>query len=127
MKANNLLTAAIVSGSLGMAPVFVQAGGDDWRGKAERFGYEERGYRSGDAGSLAPHTGEKEMMTQSEGKQLEEALVQKGYDPGPADGVIDDDTRAAIQEFQDDHQLAATGIIDQKTGELLGVVVFESA
>lgn len=32
MKANNLLTAAIVSGSLGMAPVFVQAGGDDWRG-----------------------------------------------------------------------------------------------
>lgn len=44
MKANNLLTAAIVSGSLGMAPVFVQAGGDDWRGKPERFGYEERGY-----------------------------------------------------------------------------------
>lgn len=59
--------------------------------------------------------------------QVEKALVKKGYDPGPADGVIDDDTRAAIQEFQDDHQLAATGIIDQKTGELLGVVVFESA
>ena len=129
MKANNLLTAAIVSGSLGMVPVFVQAGGDDWRGKPERFGYEERGYepRSGDASSLAPHIGDKEMMTESEGMQVEKALVQKGYDPGPADGVIDDDTRAAIQEFQDDHQLAATGIIDQETGELLGVVVFESA
>jgi peptidoglycan hydrolase-like protein with peptidoglycan-binding domain len=41
--------------------------------------------------------------------------------------MIDNDTRAAIQEFQDDHQLAVTGIIDQKTGELLRVVVFESA
>jgi hypothetical protein len=72
-----------------MVPVFVQAGGDDWRGKPERFGYEERGYepRSGDASSLAPHIGDKEMMTESEGMQVEKALVQKGYDPGPADGA----------------------------------------
>lgn len=43
------------------------------------------------------------------------------------DGMIDSDTRAAIQEFQDDHQLAATGVIDPKTGELPGIVVFESS
>lgn len=47
-----------------------------------------------------PHIGDKEMMTESEGMQVEEALVQKGYDPGLADGVIDDDTRAAIQSFR---------------------------
>jgi peptidoglycan hydrolase-like protein with peptidoglycan-binding domain len=67
------------------------------------------------------------MMTESDALRLEEALAQRGYDPGPVDGMIDNDTRAAIQEFQDDHQLAVTGIIDQKTGELLRVVVFESA
>ena len=39
--------------------------------------------------------------------------------------MIDSDT-AAIQKFQDDHQLAA-GVIDPKTGELSGIVVFESS
>jgi carboxyl-terminal processing protease len=67
------------------------------------------------------------MLTESDAMRLEEALVQRGYDPGPVDGMIDEKTRAAIQEFQNDHQLAATGIVDQETGELLGVIVFESA
>jgi len=135
MKVNqSLLTAVIVGGSLGVAPGLVQADGESWRHdepRAESFGYEPEGFkpRSGDDSALAPHIGDsdQEMMTESDALILEEALVQKGYDPGPVDGLIDDDTRAAIQEFQDDHQLAATGIIDKKTGELLGVVVFEMA
>jgi hypothetical protein len=122
----SLLTAAIITGSLGMAPGLVQADGDNWRSgepRAERSGFP----RSGDDSSLAPHIGdsEQEMMTESDAMRLEEALVQRGYDPGSVDGMIDNDTRAAIQEFQDDHQLAVTGIIDEKTGELLGV--FESS
>jgi hypothetical protein len=124
----SLLSAVIVSGFLGMAPGLAQAGGDHWRTDEPRA---ERGYqpRSGDDSALAPHIGDSdwEMMTESDALRLEEALAQRGYDPGSVDGMIDDGTRAAIQEFQDDHQLAVTGIIDQKTGELLGVVVFESA
>ena len=130
MKVNkSLLTAAIITGSLGMAPGLIQADGDKWRydePRAEGPAYQPR---SGDDSSLAPHIGdsEQEMMTESDAMRLEEALVQRGYDPGSVDGMIDNDTRAAIQEFQDDHQLAVTGIIDEKTGELLGVVVFESS
>jgi putative peptidoglycan binding protein len=129
MKLNkSLLTAVIVGSSLGMAPGLVQADGDKWRYDEPRA---ERGFepRAGDDSSLPPHIGDSdyEMMTESDALKLEKALVQRGYDPGAVDGVIDKDTRAAIQKFQDDHQLAATGIIDHKTGELLGAVVFESS
>jgi len=123
----SLFSAAIVAGSLGIAPGLLQAGGEEWRHDEPRAeGYEPR---AGDDSALAPRIGDpaQEMMTESDIMRLEEALVQSGYDPGPVDGVIDDETRAAIQQFQDDHQLAATGIIDQKTGELLGIAVFESA
>jgi hypothetical protein len=129
MKVNkSLLTAVIVGSSLGMAPGLIQADSDRWRYEEPRA---ERGFepRAGDDSSLPPHIGDSdyEMMTESDALKLEEALVQRGYDPGALDGVIDKDTRRAIEEFQDDHRLAATGIIDQKTGELLGAVVFESS
>jgi hypothetical protein len=58
---------------------FVQAGGYDCRDETERFGYLRASFepRSGDASSLAPHIGDKEMMTEGEAMQLEEAVVQK--------------------------------------------------
>jgi hypothetical protein len=50
---------------------------------------------------------------------VEEALAGKGYDPGAVDGMIDSDTRAAIREFQSDHDLAVTGSIDRATEDML--------
>jgi hypothetical protein len=123
----SFLTAAIITGSLGIGPGLLQAGGDHRRYDEPRAeGFQPR---AGDDSALAPHIGDPdhEMLTESDAMRLEEALVQRGYDPGPVDGMIDEKTRAAIQEFQNDHQLAATGIVDQETGELLGVIVFESA
>ncbi len=54
-------------------------------------------------------------------------LVHGGYDPGVIDGLTDDQTRAAISEFQSDHALVATGIGDPETGELLGIVISQSS
>jgi hypothetical protein len=127
MKLKTLLTGIIVSGSLGMAPGLAQADGDSWRYDEHRAeGFQPR---SGDDSALAPHIGDPlpNEMTESDAMQVEEALAQRGYDPGAVDGLIDDNSRAAIREFQDDHQLAVTGIIDPETGERLGVVVFESS
>lgn len=129
MKVNkSLLTAAIITGSLAIGPGLLQAGGDDWRydDQPRAEGFQPR---AGDDSALPPFTGDPdhEMMTESDVMRLEEALAQRGYDPGRVDGVIDNETRAAIQEFQDDHELAATGIIDEETGELLGIVVSESS
>ena len=64
-------------------------------------------------------------MSQDEKIDMEQALADSGYDPGPIDGVIDDQTRDALREFQEDHALVATGIVDPATGELLGVVISE--
>jgi carboxyl-terminal processing protease len=49
------------------------------------------------------------------------ALQSEGYDPGRADGVMDENTRAAIRDFQRDNNLVVTGSVDEKTASLLGV------
>ncbi len=62
-------------------------------------------------------------MSQDDKVGMEQALADSGYDPGPVDGVIDDQTRDALREFQEDRELVATGIVDRETRELLGVVI----
>jgi len=42
-------------------------------------------------------------------RKLQRALVARGYDPGAADGVLGDQTRAAIKRYQSDHGWPATG------------------
>lgn len=42
-------------------------------------------------------------------KELQEALVEFGYDPGPPDGLMGPKTREAIIAFQKDHDLAVDG------------------
>jgi len=46
-------------------------------------------------------------------------LKDQGYDPGPADGVIGDQSRTAISNFQRDHGLKVTGKLDRKTTSTL--------
>jgi hypothetical protein len=43
---------------------------------------------------------------------VQEELLEEGYNPGPADGVMGSRTRSAIAEYQDDHGLAVTGTIN---------------
>jgi hypothetical protein len=48
-------------------------------------------------------------------REIQRALAELGYDPGPIDGVPGSRTRAAIQRFQADHGLVADGIVGRKT------------
>ena len=52
---------------------------------------------------------------------LQAALQSEGYDPGRADGVMDENTRAAIRDFQRDNNLVVTGSVDEKTASVLGM------
>jgi peptidoglycan hydrolase-like protein with peptidoglycan-binding domain len=54
-------------------------------------------------------------------KKIQEALKAKGQDPGPVDGVMGPKTRAAVKSFQEASGLKATGNVDDKTAEKLGV------
>jgi peptidoglycan hydrolase-like protein with peptidoglycan-binding domain len=42
-------------------------------------------------------------------KKIQRALAERGYEPGPADGVMGDRTRQAIQQFQRDQKLVVDG------------------
>jgi hypothetical protein len=54
-------------------------------------------------------------------KKVQEALKNKGHNPGSMDGVIGPQTRQAISAFQNANGLKATGRLDTETAEKLGV------
>jgi hypothetical protein len=72
------------------------------------YGYDDGYYYGNDtSGSLAADV------------QIE--LARRGYDPGPADGVIGPQTRDAIADFQRDEGLPVTGRIDTNVVRELGL------
>jgi murein L,D-transpeptidase YcbB/YkuD len=52
-------------------------------------------------------------------KQVQRALKQAGFDPGPIDGLIGHRTHAALIEFQKAHGLESDGVLGVKTWEAL--------
>jgi hypothetical protein len=48
-------------------------------------------------------------------REIQRALTELGYDPGPVDGAPGSKTRAAIRRFQADHGLIADGIVGPRT------------
>jgi peptidoglycan hydrolase-like protein with peptidoglycan-binding domain len=52
---------------------------------------------------------------------IQEALKDKGHDPGTIDGVMGPKTRAALQSFQKAEGIATTGRPDASTLTALGV------
>lgn len=48
-------------------------------------------------------------------RSAQQRLADKGYNPGPADGVAGAQTRAALRKFQADEGLRPTGRLDQPT------------
>ncbi len=53
-------------------------------------------------------------------KQIQQALINAGYAPGPVDGRMGQRTRAAIRSFQQDKGIVETGSIDWSTLAALG-------
>jgi peptidoglycan hydrolase-like protein with peptidoglycan-binding domain len=54
-------------------------------------------------------------------RSAQQALKDKGFDPGPADGVMGPRTRAAVSDFQKKEGLKVTGRLDADTNAKLGV------
>ena len=46
---------------------------------------------------------------------VQKVLIRAGYDPGPADGRAGKKTKSAIKKFQRKHNLAADGVVGEKT------------
>jgi peptidoglycan hydrolase-like protein with peptidoglycan-binding domain len=54
-------------------------------------------------------------------KKVQKSLTDKGYDVGPADGVLGSRTRAGIRQYQASEKLTVTGRLDAETAGKLGV------
>jgi peptidoglycan hydrolase-like protein with peptidoglycan-binding domain len=54
-------------------------------------------------------------------KKVQQSLSDKGYDAGPADGVLGSHTREAIRQYQASEKLTVNGRLDAETAGKLGV------
>lgn len=60
------------------------------------------------------------QVTSEDIKKAQDALQAKGLSPG-TDGKMDTKTQQALRDFQKANNLPATGVLDEKTAEKLGV------
>jgi carboxyl-terminal processing protease len=54
-------------------------------------------------------------------RRAQEALKGKGFDPGAISGRMHAKTQEALRQFQKANDLPATGVLDQKTADKLGI------
>jgi sulfite reductase alpha subunit-like flavoprotein len=140
-RKQTLLTAIVIGGTIGVGAGSVTA--HDQRSFSDRSRdtsrydaprYSDRSDRpneryptqNSDDQSMAPGVpGITEQNESDASRQdvhdIQTALQTEGYDPGRADGVMDENTRAAIRDFQRDNNLVVTGSVDEKTASVLGM------
>ncbi|HVR66416.1 MAG TPA: peptidoglycan-binding protein [Verrucomicrobiae bacterium] len=58
---------------------------------------------------IGSNTGDSRSLTRAEVVRLQTALTERGYDTGPADGVVGPKVRGAIRSYQTDASLPVTG------------------
>jgi hypothetical protein len=131
MKHRVVITSLVLSGSLalGAGSAFSQDASESKPG-----GNLPGSAQPGDPGSgvdkslgrtgMGKEQGQSGMSFSSEEiKQIQQALKEKGHDPGSATGEMNAETRAAIREFQKANNLSATGTVDEETAQKLGVSI----
>jgi peptidoglycan hydrolase-like protein with peptidoglycan-binding domain len=134
MKRNSkLVAAAFLSGSIGLNGLFPQ---DTLTATVPEPGSAPEVVQTqplpGQPGTIPERIqppdarGEQEMViSEEEIKRAQEALKAKGYDPGAVSGRMHAKTQEALREFQKKNNLPATGVLDKKTADKLGVTVPE--
>lgn len=122
-----VLSALLFSGALALnvAMAWSQATPDPQPGPTRPGGAQiQPGERpSGPSGIESPagKSGMSGQWSSDEIKKVQEALKQKGYDPGASDGVMGSSTQDALRKFQSASGLKATGTLDAETAAALGV------
>ncbi|MEX0804977.1 MAG: peptidoglycan-binding domain-containing protein [Candidatus Binatia bacterium] len=67
---------------------------------------------------------QQEMVISSDDiKRAQEALKAQGRDPGAVSGRMHAKTQEALRDFQKANNLPATGVLDKKTADKLGVTL----
>ena len=117
MKTTSLLRAAVLGGGVALLANPVTAGGG------------AHSYDTNQAGQQGMHDSQTQVSNSEKEKKkdIEQALKNKGFEPGSVDGVIDSQTQSAISQFQRHNNLPATGTVDEQTAKQLGVEMMPSS
>lgn len=70
---------------------------------------------SGAGELVSPPPEDQLALTRNELMEVQQSLIDRGYDPGGADGIMGPATRAALSEFQRDQGLIADGFPNQQS------------
>lgn len=62
-----------------------------------------------------------QTLSSAEIKDIQQALIDEGYDPGAVDGMWGNLTRAAVWNFQQENGMDPSGEVDRETLAALGV------
>jgi peptidoglycan hydrolase-like protein with peptidoglycan-binding domain len=120
MKLNRTpIAAALCCMALASAPLAFAAG-DTTRSSTTNM---DRSTSSMGAG----HYGSASSMDSQTVRQVQQALADKGHNPGPIDGMMGPRTRAALQSYQRQNNLSGAKGLDQQTLDSLGVQAAASA
>jgi peptidoglycan hydrolase-like protein with peptidoglycan-binding domain len=70
---------------------------------------------------IAPSQAKVDRLEEQQIKQLQQALQERGLEPGNVDGVMGPQTRQALAKFQRDNNLEPTGSLNERTAQHLGL------
>jgi hypothetical protein len=112
-----LTTAMTFIGGLFTAGLVLGAGESQY-GSGSQVEKEQQQYgaQEGQQQRMAGQQIEKKQV-----QELQKKLNEEGFNAGPVDGIIGPKTRSALQEFQREEGLAASGQPDQETLEALDI------
>ena len=117
-----LTIAMAFIGGLFTAGLALGAGESKWGSSSEM----EKGQKQQQQYGGAVQQGQQRQMAgqqleQKQVQELQKRLNEEGFNSGPVDGIIGPKTRSALQEFQREEGLAASGQPDQETLEALDI------
>ncbi|MDA0692971.1 MAG: peptidoglycan-binding domain-containing protein [Nitrospinae bacterium] len=77
--------------------------------------------------ALALQVGISSVFANDMVRRAQETLAEKGFDPGPVDGIWGAKTKSGVMKFQESEGLLASGQLDKQTKNRLFSSVSESA
>jgi peptidoglycan hydrolase-like protein with peptidoglycan-binding domain len=113
MKKNTVAISALVFGALALGPA---AG---W----SQTSSDMPGYNSSSGSSSKGNSATYGQWSRQDVKSVQEALKDKGHNPGPIDGVMGPQTQQALRNFQRAQNIQQTGQLDSSTASALGVTL----
>ena len=125
MKTKPILRAVIFGGGMALLANPAWADGGSYSHDRNQAG-QERSHGSGvTSRGMEQSPSEAHALGQEKTREVQQALQQKGFEAGN-DGIMDSKTKDAIAKFQRENNLPATGTVDEKTAEKLGVEMSSS-